>query len=372
MSSPSHVLYAHLSRTPIAELLRFRSNPLPLVAVPNSTPLSTVISVLRSNNILAVPVYSEDENAGPKDFEGIVSIWDIMRFTVFREVFELMEQGSTSLVGPEAEKLRAHIDRIMEEQSTYFATPIKSLLGLTPESTETWTLNSSAPLSSLLQFLTSARYHRCLIIDDSLVAEGATENDALVMITQTDLINYILESDSVPRNTLREILELPVTAVEELALRRAQQKNPRSQSTNANNKSRVVTVSDKSSALSAFREMHKHNVSAVAITDEQNALVANLSASDLRNMSASNLDTLLDNVFTFLEVDCHRRADQVKADQLKFVEVGQKVHVAVQAMRDAHIHRIWIADDNDHPVGVVTLSDVLSVMVPDEMVAIEE
>lgn len=77
------------------------------------------------------------------------------------------------------------------------------------------------------------------------------------------------------------------------------------------------------------RVMYLNRVSAVAVVDQEGAVAANLSASDLRGISVSNLDQLLDNVYTFLEVDTRRRADQVKADQLKSVEPDTLVEAAV-------------------------------------------
>lgn len=41
-------------------------------------------------------------------------------------------------------------------------------------------------------------------------------------------------------------------------------------------------------------------------------------------------------------------------------------------MLESHIHRVWIVEEGDKPVGVVTLSDVLNIFVPNGMMAVEK
>ncbi|KAH9266654.1 hypothetical protein BASA83_010461 [Batrachochytrium salamandrivorans] len=79
------------------------------------------------------------------------------------------------------------------------------------------------------------------------------------------------------------------------------------------------------SALEGFRTLYIHRVPAVAVVEDTGRLVANLSASDLP---------------TSMIVDI--------------------------------IHRMWVVDGEDHPIGVLSMSDILSVFVPEDGAAIQQ
>jgi CBS domain-containing protein len=58
-----------------------------LLSVHEDTPLSDVLSALRDENILSVPVYRRAEDGG-KTFTGLLSVYDIMAWTVFQRLFD--------------------------------------------------------------------------------------------------------------------------------------------------------------------------------------------------------------------------------------------------------------------------------------------
>ncbi|TPX66479.1 hypothetical protein SpCBS45565_g04455 [Spizellomyces sp. 'palustris'] len=380
--------YNALHKVPISTLLRhrrYRKGTSGLISVPEDTTLGEVMSLLRTEGILAVPVYKEVEgDTFGKEYTGIVSIYDILAFTVFQKIFDQMDPGSSELVGDDADTLKDFIDSIVEGQQIYFNTPVSELVGLSRESQESWTLNSSSPISSLLQMLTTAAYHRVLVIDEDALAASAMGDDdgpgptappagsSITMVTQTDLLYFLMEHTDIAPKLMATILNLPAQTVDELAARRAKEGDANQVSGNRKHISRVVTVPDSVTALEAFRVMYTHGVTAVPVIDKDGGLAANLSASDLRGISTTNLECLLDNVYTFLEVDTRRRADQVKADQLKFVEPEATLQQVVNLMLGSHVHRVWIAGEGDKPIGVVTFSDVLSTLVPDGMMAVEQ
>ncbi|KAJ3163029.1 hypothetical protein HDU86_002198 [Geranomyces michiganensis] len=375
-------VYDRLSKLPISAVLAHRRQLrgethklAPLIAVPEDATIGEIMLLLRNEGILALPVYREmDEGAGVgRQYTGIISIYDILAYTVFQKLFD-------SSGDQDAVKLRGAVDSMMEEQDQYFGTPVRELIGKSFESKESWSLHSSTPLSSLLQLFTTGSFHRALILDDeALRAEtdgsdgpGPTappEGSFTTMVTQSDMLHFLADFNDLPRESLSRIINLPCKDLDALAAQRSQRAG---NSTGAPQKPRVVTVPDSVTALQAFREMYTNRVSAVAVIDKEGGLAANLSASDLRGLSSSNLGCLFDNVYTFLEIDTRRRSDQIKADQLKFVTPDTPLVTATDMMRESRIHRVWIADDGDKPVGVVTLSDVLSVFVPDEWVASEQ
>ncbi|KAI8929654.1 hypothetical protein BC831DRAFT_258032 [Entophlyctis helioformis] len=398
LDDASKAVYMHLDKTPIAQVIKHMrriKGPAavsPLIAVHEDTSLASVLATMRDADILAVPVFRVlPEEPSGRMYTGIISVYDILAATVFQRMFDDMEVSKVyDMSEPEFQKYL----RLMEEEQTYFATRVGSLIGTTRESAESWTLHSSDPISSLLQMLTTAGYHRILVIDDDVVSASAADDDveggpnvmpsgsAVRLLTQTDLVRYLFDALATIRMAdvdpafLNRLWSTTVTDVDEVAKSRA-----RPEDVDANqvvgpsgilSRKRVVTVTDSVSALAAFRTLYLHRVSAVAVVAaDSGALVSNLSASDLRGVTHSNLETLIEPVFAYLETE-KRQKGQLKSDQLRTVDMDSTLDMAVARMLEAHIHRVWIVDVDERPQGVVTLTDVLSLFVPASGAVLEE
>lgn len=61
----------------------------PLISVHEDTTLEVVLMTLREAKILSLPIYKTLESGG-KEFTGIVSVFDILSFTVFQQVFDIL------------------------------------------------------------------------------------------------------------------------------------------------------------------------------------------------------------------------------------------------------------------------------------------
>ncbi|KAI9190802.1 uncharacterized protein BJ171DRAFT_46635 [Polychytrium aggregatum] len=362
------VVLKKLHHHPIKKLLEHRRTYRPyhpLISIHESTTLGDVLRTLSDHAILAVPVYSipEEEPTG-KQFTGIISVYDILAWTVFQKMFDGLHVSK-----PSASIDLASFQRIQKEQAHYFDTPVKVLVGMTSESVDSWTLHSSDPISSLVQMFATGRYHRCLVIDeDALVASALLDDDgpgptapptgsSITMITQTDVIRYLYDMrSSIDVSAVETIFSLHASQVEELQKR--QEDNKKS------NGRRVVAVPQNVSALAAFRIMYENMVRAVPIVDPHNRIIANLSASDLRGITPGKLDQLLLPVFEFLETGIHREPNQLKADQLRDVNKSAQLGEVIESMIDTGIHRVWVTGYRDKIAGVVTMTDVLCAFVP--------
>lgn len=275
-----------------------------LVDVHEDTRVGDVLKTLSIQNILAVPVFKLDKSK-TKLYTGIVSVTDILNWTVFQQVFDDIGDYESEMENQKDQNLVKKYLEIIQGETLYFNTPIKQLIGSTGESKETWTLYASDPVSSLLKVLTTNKYHRILVIDDRLM--NLLENSSrITMITQSDLICYLVDTAHQLNRTEMEAIEsMQVANVSILA---------KSSSFGLDTKtttSRVVKVTQNFSALSAFRHMFCHQVSCVAVVDSRGALVANLSESDLRGLINENLENLSLTVYSYLELGARRSKDQV-------------------------------------------------------------
>ena len=68
---------------------RSSSGRRPLVSVHENTSLGGVLMTLREEKIQSVPIYKNIESGG-KEFTGIVSAVDVLSFTVFQQIFDIL------------------------------------------------------------------------------------------------------------------------------------------------------------------------------------------------------------------------------------------------------------------------------------------
>ncbi|KAJ3394643.1 hypothetical protein HDU80_010472 [Chytriomyces hyalinus] len=371
-----------LSKIPISALLAHKrasqdtnSHPTPsqLISVDESMPLRDVLATLSKHSILAVPVTShpvkQPEDAG---FAGIVSIYDILAWTVFQKMFDSL-------------------------QLKYFATPVSELIGCTVESSTSWTLHSTDFVSTLLQMITRPPFHRMLVIDvDAAIEsvdvemdkegkrEGNKRRSCITMVTQMDLLRFVnAHADAIAPFALARLYSIDVADMLGYARRQGRidqdPKDIRSDGVTVLNsmhvnENGVVVVGSHVTALQAFRVMYVHRVSALAIVSRRGEIVANLSASDLRGITGDmeSLQSFLLPVFEFLETRSGKRGfGSLKADQLKCVDREHAFGQAVKTVLEEGIHRVWVQDSAEIPVGVLTVGDMLSLFVPPSHVVSE-
>lgn len=321
-----------LKEKQIKQLLPSKS----LADIPTDMRLGDVLRLLAEKGLSAVPVY-EISKENNRSYVGILSINDILAFTLFQPLVDQLEAFESA-----AEQQRAMeqlYQDLMQQESIFFNTCAGDLMGMTAESLRAESLNASQSIADLLMLFDSENLHRVLVFDD-------LHQHAMTMVTKTDLLLF-LNNFAAECKELKTFWQAPVVAIEQYS-------REESLSTPAS----VVKVPASLSALLAFRAMHWHSISSVAIVDEQNRLVANLSASNLTGLTHDNLELLAMPVFQFLEKS-HRSIGQLHADQLRVMHPSESIAQAVKLMLMDRIHHVWLVNEEEVPVGVVSISDIL-------------
>jgi CBS domain-containing protein len=128
----------------------------------------------------------------------------------------------------------------------------------------------------------------------------------------------------------------------------------------------IISITTNDRAVDGFLKMFNREVNAVAVVDEKGALVSNLSASDLAGLSAKNIHCLKQPPLHFLEV---MQSSNFFQFSLTFpdkkapvpVTCSSKTHLTevIEKLIGAKIHRVWVVNSAQQPIGVVTLTDVL-------------
>ena len=120
----------------------------------------------------------------------------------------------------------------------------------------------------------------------------------------------------------------------------------------------LVVMKQNETAFEGYAKMRQHRILAVPIVDENGKLLATLSNSHLRGLTPDNIENLKLPVLEFLSKISNGKSNGhpvVATTNTTFEQVLDKIV-------SHHLHRIWLVDQADKPIGVITLSDLLSMV----------
>jgi CBS domain-containing protein len=122
----------------------------------------------------------------------------------------------------------------------------------------------------------------------------------------------------------------------------------------------VYSVPQDTDVIGTIKIMYDNQLSGVPLIDEYGKMTLNFSASDLLNLTASNFPWLTLSAREFLfrthgyvkPPICARIKDTIENILLKFICY--------------RVHRVYIIDNGFHPIGVITLTDVMKFLLAPE------
>ncbi|KYR02723.1 hypothetical protein DLAC_00187 [Tieghemostelium lacteum] len=183
------------------------------------------------------------------------------------------------------------------------------------------TLSHDSNVLSLFKYFETG-VHRAFILD---------KNNELKMISQIDLIHWLKSNISqFPELADKDLLHL-------------------SKFYELKSISKVHKINFNEPVFRAFQDIHKYNIYGMPIVNDQDIIVGNISIHDLKN-AKENLDKLaLPLNLYFMERPIFTCDKNTKLPEL------------FNMFDDHHIHRVHFVENN-HPVGVVTITDVISMI----------
>jgi CBS domain-containing protein len=393
-----------LSSWTVAQYLEWRArsaHPFPkAVTVDPGEPLGDILRVLAKHNILSAPVI---ERATGK-FSGFVDVGEILGLFVSRACRWLEREHGT---GSGHERPSLPQNRANEtvglhpgapRDSLYSAADDASLLeqlqSTLGEGLFTRTLRAargdfpeSAPrgdgegifrgyAQASLQTVVSAAFmhpmaeprlrpsaaagalacnHRVGVYDwDPAFDDGSRVLDVskFEVISQSDLVRFLWDRRG--DANAAAFLSLAVADFVSLAARRK------------NKPASVSRVVAGTKAIDAFARMHRERVSALGVCDASGALVANVSASDLRGLTPERLGALASDVADFVAGDGNETAGFAAgaAGEKKPVTclASETVRDVVERMVSRRVHHVYVCDEERRPVAMVTPNDVLGAL----------
>eukprot|EP01147_Barroeca_monosierra_P001501 gene1501-4659_t len=124
----------------------------------------------------------------------------------------------------------------------------------------------------------------------------------------------------------------------------------------------VLTASQSDTVASVLHIMAKKNRAAVAVIDEKNQFCQNFSTSDLRGLTTKQVPLLLHSVNDFLHK--MKKTHQHEADVT--CTAKSTFESILDKLTKQKVHRLYIIDDENHVVGVVSLTDILRAVIDAE------
>lgn len=277
-----------------------------IICVSLSDSIAKALEVLSDNSINAIGVRDNDG-----DFEGIVTISDIMAYICFGS-FKIEETP---------DKLKAK--KSIEE-------PLSVMFGQIHEETKKiWNFPDSKPLTSLMKTMTSGVHY--VIIE-------CEKDHTFKLLSQHDVVKFLLDNKSSVSNASK--------SVEELHLHNPSHSGVKTVFCNANEP-----------ALTAFRRMEITNHSAVPVisSNDSKEIIGTISASDLRYVSNADINVVTRSCTEFLKT--------VYPDGVPSPLTCTKNTKLIEIMEQLitkHLKVIWVVDENSHYLSTVSLTDVIN------------
>jgi len=125
---------------------------------------------------------------------------------------------------------------------------------------------------------------------------------------------------------------------------------------------KVISISDTTPAIEAFRLMAENRISGLPVLDSDGKLLANISARDLRVIASDP------KMFQHLYLDAGDFVTHIRMADVATKTVHPSISVTLEEsfqrviakLAAAHIHRIYVTDQQRMPVSVISLHDIIA------------
>lgn len=117
-------------------------------------------------------------------------------------------------------------------------------------------------------------------------------------------------------------------------------------------------------AIDAFRELVKHKVSALGVLDDDGILVGNISVRDIRHIVKHTPGAELNYPLDEFATQIRKSNPEIPKDIIACRETDT-VRSIILKLDTNRIHRIYIVDAEQKPLGVISLGDIFQYLLND-------
>jgi len=295
-----------LQKTKAKDLLKDQK----LIDVQSVQLLKDVLPIMKVNNLLAVPVKDNEKTLG------FVDVLDITAFAV--HVWESHSRLYTYWKSAKFSECSAN--------KKFFDTPVKDIINFSKMDRYVM-LPENSSLADVLKALRRNRnsYHRIALVND--------KHQCVKVVSQSDINNFASHHSSA--------IALGTKTIQDLNLMRC-----------------CVMVPFDTPVGETLRVLTEHKISGLSLVDWENKLMANFSASDLKGMMPRAFVLFNSSTLDFL-----RQGTEVKSLTPPITcSANARLDGVMDTLAKKHAHRIFVTDTNNHPIGIVSLTDIMSVL----------
>jgi len=280
-----------------------------LVLAGHNQPLDKALARLNRHKISSLPIINEDTG----HIKGILESLDIVNY--------LSQVLNQEPIGP------ARWDFNLQNVSALLENSQK----------KTMVISNTSSMYDALQELSKGT-RRLMVVDQQCQPHLQTQEEEgiLGVFTQSDILRFLgenpywLNMSSKAQKTLKELI-------------------------NGQYSDKVVTLEQTLPAFMGFRKIAEENTSAVAVTDKDGRIVANLSATNIRGVSRRNFHLLNRPLFEFLQRDRRRGWWTMPIT----IRESDSLEKAVLQFCSTRVHQMYIVDDEGKPTAIVTPTDLI-------------
>jgi len=283
--------------------------PIDVIVVNASDSITDAFYTLVDNNLVSAPVYDSVLN----QYITFLSILDIISYLV--EIYQFRIETAD----PRIEELVL--------QDRFKNTPV-SALGIGYWRNPWYTISQDASILDALAMFSRTRADQIAVFD--------INGNFVNVLTQHMLVQWLAQ------RPFEEIGQLSSKSIQTLRL----------------GLQRVIRVHKNRALLHAFIRMHDVNVSGVAIVDDFNRVIGNISMTDFQEIGSGVIN--FRKLYLTCEAFLNQKLQGKSILQLLYVHRDQSVHDVLDIFYRYKIHRVYIVErDTFAPVGVISDGDII-------------
>jgi len=198
----------------------------------------------------------------------------------------------------------------------------------------------SATFFDVISILSKKGYGRVILLGSKGLFESQHKRPLERIVTRADILKFVKQNSSYYH--FHDILNSPVSFAIE-------------------NRDEIVTASELLPCIEAFRIMIAKKFQALPIVNDQGVLVGNLSIRDVE-ASFNDKNAVLSSPIGEYLVSV-KKSNSLSPDKVVTIAKEDTIEHAIELMIDNRIHRIWVVDADNHPIGVISTSDICRIFV---------
>ncbi|KAI8097345.1 uncharacterized protein BX664DRAFT_326165 [Halteromyces radiatus] len=302
-----------------------------VIEIDGNTPVEQACNILIDNNISSAPVYTISDTTtqqktnssmhSGKTYNGFFDYADVIAYI-------LLILKSTTVEESGSLEIRDIVKKALQGKQV----PVSLASDLSQKNPFYSILPEATLISAVEEF--SCGTHRVCVLNPDGQIKG--------ILSQSTVVKYLYENkhqfpsiDSLLNKTLRQ-LNLGQTD--------------------------VISVSADSPVLDALSQMSTYGVSSVAVLGHMGVILGNISMTDVKHVLKSYQHRLLwDTCFQFVSLVRTQQGIDDGQDRLPVFDVrlDTTLGFSIAKLLATKSHRVWVTDERDRAIGVVSLTDVM-------------